>query len=94
MLFLKKLYIRLVLKLLPESFVETQVSLTEPGENHAWVYDYFSLRNNLLEAGFSSVMKMSASTSNLIDFPYRTLDTDGFEVPIKGKETMFIEAFR
>jgi len=91
---LRKIYIESVLKLLPDSFVETQVSLTEPGENHAWVYDFFYLRNNLQEAGFSSVMKMSASTSNLIDFPYKSLDTDSLEIPIKGKETMFIEAIR
>ena len=90
----KKLYINVILKILPKTFVDTQISFTEPGENHAWVYDFFHLQRILIEIGFTSVKKMTASTSNLANFPYKLLDTDGMEIPIKGEETMFIEAIR
>ena len=89
---LQKVYIGIILNLLPDSFLKTQVSFTEPGENHAWVYDFYTLKEHLLSVGFTKVLKVSASTSNFLNFPFSRLDIDTSGSPIKGNESMYVEA--
>lgn len=90
----ERLYIRTVLALLPTSFRQSNVSLTDTGEKHAWMYDFYSVKKYLLNAGFNDVQKMSASTSSINEFPFFPLDLKENGEPRKGIHSMYIEAVK
>lgn len=89
-----KLYIAFIIALLPSTFRQQNVSLTDIGENHAWMYDFYSLERLLIQAGFQEVSKMTASTSNIKDFPFTSLDTYEDGHARKGSQSMYIEAYK
>lgn len=89
-----KLYYHTVLKLLPSSFRKLNVSLTDIGEKHAWMYDFYTLEKLLISAGFKDVKRMSATTSNINDFPFYPLDITHDGTPRKGAQSMYIEAVK
>ena len=91
---LERLYIRSVISLLPSAFRQQNVSLAGVGENHAWMYDFHTIKHSLSEAGFIDVQRMSATTSNISDFPFIPLDVNPDGLPRKGKESMYIEAVK
>lgn len=87
-------YTHLILALLPSAFRQQNVSLAAVGEKHAWMYDFYSLRQLLIQAGFADVQRMSASSSTIVDFPFRQLDLAAGGHPRKGAESMYIEAIK
>jgi predicted SAM-dependent methyltransferase len=91
---IERLYIRGVIKLLPPTFLQQNVSLTSIGEKHAWMYDFYSVEQLLLKAGFIDVQKMTANTSNIPNFPFFPLDIVENGSPRKGTESMYIEAVK
>lgn len=88
----EKIWIRLVLHLLPRSFREQNVSLASVGELHHWLWDYDQLHNILNDAGFVAIERRDAQTSSFPNFPFIPLDLDAGGRPRKGAESMYIEA--
>jgi len=91
---LEQLYVRFILALLPSAFRHQNVSLTSVGEKHAWMYDFYTVEKLLLQVGFTDVQSMTASRSNILDFPFNPLDLAIDGQPRKGKESMYIEAIK
>lgn len=91
---IQKLYCKLVVALLPSAFREQNVSFTEVGERHAWMYDFYAIQQLLVEVGFVDVQKMSADRSSIKDFPCFPLDTTTDGLPRQGAESMYIEAVK
>lgn len=89
---LEYFYIRALIKLLPPSFREQNVSLTNIGEKHLWAYDFYIIQKLLLDSGFCNIQRMSANTSNIQNFPFFPLDIHEDGSPRKGLESMYIEA--
>lgn len=91
---LEQLYVRLILALLPSAFRDQNISLTTVGEKHAWMYDFYTMRQLLIQAGFTDVQRMTASSSNIPDFPFYPLDLTPDGRQRKGMESMYIEAIK
>jgi ubiquinone/menaquinone biosynthesis C-methylase UbiE len=98
---LKKIYftiqfktIKAIIKLFPKWYRDNYVSTTATGEKHLWVHDFHSVQQILLQSGFDSVIKLNAFTSLELDFPVVPLDVDLEGLPIKGAESMYIEALK
>jgi len=89
---LANIYIRTVIRLLPSAFRHQNVSLAAVGERHAWVYDFYTLKVLLKDAGFTDITRSSAATSGIEGFPHHPLDVDSRGHPRKGSESMYVEA--
>jgi ubiquinone/menaquinone biosynthesis C-methylase UbiE len=87
-------YISAILALLPSSFRRQNISFTALGEKHAWMYDFYTLKRLLLQAGFVDVQRVSAYSSNISDFPFNKLDVTSDGQPRKGVESMYVEALK
>ena len=91
---LERFYILALVSLLPSAFRQQNVSLANVGEKHAWMYDYYALESLLYQVGFIDVQRMSATTSNIPDFPFQPLDINLDGLQRKGVESMYIEAVK
>ncbi len=91
---LEQLYIRALLALLPSAFRAENVSMASVGERHTWIYDFRSVAQLLMRAGFVDVRRVSATTSGITDFPFYPLDVTKGGQARKGAESMYIEAVR
>jgi SAM-dependent methyltransferase len=91
---LEQWYCRAFLALLPSVFRQQNVSLASVGENHAWMYDFYTIERLLHQAGFVDVQRMSATRSSIPDFPYQSLDVTPDGQPRKGAESMYVEAVK
>ena len=80
------------MKLFPRSFAEQNISLTEIGENHTWLWDYDSLREILIKYGFSNINKKNFNETDISFLNLNYLDVRKNNLPRKGKESMYIEA--
>lgn len=89
---LQRRYCRAVLMLLPSAFRQQNVSLAATGERHASMYDFHMVDQLLRQVGFVNVHRMTATTSNISDFPFYPLDLAEDGLPRKGAESMYIEA--
>lgn len=92
---LQREYIKLVCALLPEAFRTQNVSLASVGENHAWLYDYKSLKTILGGSpGFTDVQKVAFNQSRVPQFPTAVLDAGEDGTPRKGRQSMYVEAVK
>jgi len=91
---LEQFYIHILVAMLPTAFRQQNVSLASVGERHAWLYDFHSLEKLLKKAGFANIQRMTASTSNIPNFPFCPLDVYQDGLPRKGDESMYIEALK
>ncbi len=91
---LSTIYCRLLTLLLPSAFRKQNVSFCSIGEKHAWLYDFYTLSKELKAAGFTSVQRMTATSSNIECFPFYPLDINADNLPRKGKESMYLEAIK
>ena len=89
---LERIYCQLLTSLLPNAFLQQNVSFTQIGERHAWIYDFYSLSKLLEAAGFVAIKKMDFDQSNIEGFPLFPLDLTDKGRPRKGSESMYIEA--
>lgn len=87
-----KVYILIVLKMLPKWFQDNHINLTNTGELHRWVYDFNTIQIILQNQRFSTVEKFSSQTSSIHEFPFFPLDIDESNDSRKGLESMYIEA--
>jgi predicted SAM-dependent methyltransferase len=79
---------------LPKVFVEQNISFAAIGERHHWLWDYQQLSEELEAAGFQRCKLYTHNQSQINDFPFFPLDTDGDGLPRKGRESMFVEAVK
>jgi len=91
---LQRVWISLWLLGLPSAFRKQNISLTQIGERHQWLWDFNQLRTELKAAGFNGVVKSTANTSSVHDFPFYPLDLDTDGLPRKGNQSMFVEAYK
>ena len=91
---LQRVWISLWLLGLPSAFRKQNISLTQIGERHQWLWDFNQLRTELKAAGFNGVVKSTANTSSVHDFPFYPLDLDIDGLPRKGNQSMFVEAYK
>jgi hypothetical protein len=89
---MERIYCRVVTWFLPSAFREQNVSFTQVGERHAWVYDFYELSKLLEHAGFISIRKLSFNESDIDGFPLSILDMNVDGQPRKGLESMYVEA--
>lgn len=92
--FVEYFWTRAVLRLLPAAFRAQNVSLAAVGERHHWIWDFEQLRAELEQAGFEIVTRCTASDSRFAGFPFHPLDLDTEGRPLKGEESMYIEAVK
>jgi SAM-dependent methyltransferase len=85
-------YCKILTRLMPEWFVQNHINFTNTGELHKWVYDEKILSNHLFGVGFSDVIRVSSSKSQIENFPFIPLDLDENGNTRKGNESMFLEA--
>ena len=85
------IWIRFIIKLLPKSFRNTNVSLAAIGERHMWVYDFYTLRDSLKEVGFSDIQKTAFNESTFKKYVFNELDIHR-SLPRKGLHQIFLEA--
>jgi len=76
---------------------ETQISFNEglffnTGENHRWMYDRFSLRRLLEQAGFSAVQSCRADESRIPGFASYNLDM--VEGQVRKPDSLFMEGIK
>ena len=62
------------------------------GEIHQWMYDRYSLKNLLKEAGFNGAEVKSAFTSNIPN--WNTFKLDGENSTIRKPDSLFMEAIK
>lgn len=89
---LERIYCQLLTSLLPNAFLQQNVSFTQIGERHAWIYDFYSLSKLLEAAGFFAIKKTDFDQSDIENFPLFPLDMTNENRPRKGLESMYIEA--
>lgn len=83
---------RLGLRLLDPAFKRQNVSFAGIGERHQWLWDFYSLSNELERLGFNKPLKKDPSLSIFPDFPFFPLDLTSTGSPRKGAESMYVEA--
>ena len=92
--YLERKYCRFISLLLPSAFREQNLSFATVGEKHAWLYDEHLLSSLLKKSGFAQVVRMSFDTTSIPNFPLQPLDVSADGNPRKGKESMYLEAFK
>lgn len=89
---IQRYWIRFCILLLPSAFRKQNISLSEVGERHQWLWDFHQLKTELEAAGFTDVKRLSSNSSTVSDFPFNCLDLDKQGLPRKGNESMYVEA--
>ena len=51
------MYIKLILSFLPDAFKSQNVSLTDIGENHTWIWDFDNIKEYLIKYDFNCIEK-------------------------------------
>lgn len=97
--FLKKInkrlfnfYIKIISVLLPRSYRNSNLSYTNIGENHQWLWDFESLSKEISQANFSEIKKKNHNETNIKNLELKNLDYFEEEFPRKGYCSMYIEA--
>jgi hypothetical protein len=90
---LKRRVFNTLTRMLPRRLGESmqEARFRRAGEIHLWMYDELSLRDLLIELGFTDVQRMTAQTSSIPDFAIYALDVDPDNKPWKGV-SLYMEA--
>ena len=86
------MYIKLILSFLPDAFKSQNVSLTDIGENHTWIWDFDNIKEYLIKYDFNCIEKKEFNTTQVDFFSPYELDVFNQDIPRKGLQSMFIEA--
>lgn len=82
-----------VSKFLPRIFRQTNVSNTNIGEKHFWLYDMHSLSDYLTISSFTHISRLKFNSTNHKDYIFKKLDQNN-SLPRKGTHQLFIEAIK
>jgi predicted SAM-dependent methyltransferase len=88
----QRIYVEILLYMLPKWYKENHISRTATGEQHVWMHDFNSIQKLLSRTGFISIYKLDAQNSKEKNFPIYPLDVDASGISRKGEESMYIEA--
>ena len=87
-----KLRIAIALLILPNFFREKNISMSQPGELHRWIYDYFELKDILTNKGFLKVYKFKAGeTNSQFKSDIKELELLNSKIDRKGKSNLIVE---
>lgn len=89
---LERAYVLFLVKLLPPWFRRYQVSMTDPGEKHIWLYTSRELHEVLNGIGFINTQKLQFDKTHSKFQEILSLDCLPEGGPRKGALSMFIEA--
>lgn len=86
------LYLKILYFLAPRSIRDEVFIRTSIGERHKWMYDSFSLKRLLAQAGFIDIQEMSYNHSQIPDFNTYLLDINTDGSAYKGISSLYMEA--
>tara|TARA_Y100000991_G_C21928466_1_gene329746 strand:- start:49 stop:864 length:816 start_codon:yes stop_codon:yes gene_type:complete len=87
-----KLRITLALLIAPKFFKNKNISMSQPGEMHRWIYDYFELKDILIEKGFLNIYKFKAGqTKSIFKSDIKRLELLNSKLDRKGKSNLIVE---
>ena len=86
------LYIKLILIFLPKSFKMSNMSLTDIGEKHQWLWDFDSLSKKIANANLYEIKKKTFNETDINNLELKDLDYINEDTPRKGHNSMYIEA--
>lgn len=86
------LYIELIKLLLPKNLRDLVFINTSIGEKHLWMYDRYSIKKELVRAGFRDVRFMTYKNSQIPNFNSYYLDINQDGSPYKGCSSLYVEA--
>lgn len=86
-------WIKLATYILPKSFKDQNISFARTGEIHQWVWDYFTLKEFLVSAGFKKVFKMTFDKTKYKGSKLYKFDVDK-KIKVRGIESMYIETIK
>ena len=90
--FIYKLRILFALIILPKSFKKNNVSMAQTGELHKWLYDYFDLKDILIQKGFLDIKQKKVGETNSLYVNYiRKLEVINKNKDRKGVSNLIIE---
>jgi SAM-dependent methyltransferase len=90
---IQKSSISLMVLAFPKWFRTYQISMTDPGEKHLWVFSFYEVEDLLSAVGFKSISKQTFDSTNYKD--QSILELDRFRdvnEPRKGRQSMYVEA--
>lgn len=88
----ERIYVSLIVGMLPNWFRRYHVAMTDPGEKHIWLYTSRELHEMLNGIGFIDTQKLKFDTTNSKFQELLSLDCLPGGGPRKGALSMFIEA--
>lgn len=86
------LYLKLIRILIPKNIRELVFVNTSVGEKHQWMYDKFSLKKKIAQAGFRNIKQKNYDESDISNFNNYLLDIKKDRSPYKGVSSLYIEA--
>ena len=88
------IWIKFIMIFLPKAFKAQNVSLARIGELHHWVWDYFSLSDYLVKAGFSKTVRQKHNKTMCKVSKLYTFDQNQKKKRSRGIESMYIESLK
>ena len=85
-------YCKKISLLFPKWFRDQHIAFCRPGERHLYLFDFDSLKALMEKAGFTEVVRSTASSSISGRSDILQLDLDSHGKPRKGEESMYVEA--
>ncbi len=90
---IQKHFINLMVFIFPRWFRTYQISMTDPGERHFWLFSFHEVETLLIQRGFSNVSKQTFDSTDYIDLSILELDRfEDVNQPRKGRQSMYVEA--
>ena len=87
-------WINFIIFFLPKSFIQQNISKTQIGELHHWIWDYYSLKNALKITGFNRIKKQSYDTTECALYNLCNFDTNNKGEKSRGIESMYVECIK
>lgn len=88
------IWLRFIMMLLPKTFKEQNISLARIGELHHWIWDYYSLSDYLVKAGFSKTIRQKYNMTISKVSKLYIFDQDRKKKMSRGIESMYIESLK
>tara|TARA_X000000950_G_scaffold288478_1_gene405457 strand:+ start:4046 stop:4870 length:825 start_codon:yes stop_codon:yes gene_type:complete len=88
------IWLKFIIMFLPKTFKSQNISLARIGELHHWIWDYYSLSDYLLKAGFSKVIKQKYNKTISKVYKLYVFDQNHKKNKSRGIESMYIEVLK
>ena len=88
------IWLKFIMMFLPKTFKEQNISLARIGELHHWIWDYYSLSDYLVKAGFSKTTRQKYNMTISKVSKLYIFDQDRKKKKSRGIESMYIESLK